>query len=344
VTATANVERLNHLLELVLDWCHGRVLQKMHAQILKTLQPVPENAILQFQTAGRRAEQVLLHVHAEPCKPWTLLLLARRLGLKLRWRPSLCRHGCAFATHFEMKQLRARSVCAFLEQLSNEGSFDPECKAMWARRIGNKGLLLRYAIFASTFLAIRDFFLISSLAKTEDRVVFAGLPGYARYALSDQGDLCCSGSAPAASSPWEQQLPPVSRNRTNDFQSLRGKQAEGSVEAQWRKLLRADLERNNPRDITRRRDAASAPKHSDLSKLACESCEKPSCGATVSSVLPMLVQGLWQPQGGCRPVAWWRQRRSSEPVLCSLAFRLLHRLPALYQHIAVAVGSILSRL
>lgn len=267
---------------IALERWQDHVLQKMRAQIPKTLEPLPHDEILPLQTAGLCAEQALLQALAEgpTWQPWRLSRLARSLKLPLHWRPSALRKwGCAFATHFHV-QLPARSVYAVLQHLSITGSLDPDCKAMWARPIGEQGTSLRYMVFASK-MAIRDFFLISRLAKTDGRGSVAGLPGYA-----EDADGSFSGSAPAASSPWEQQLPPASRNRTNEFEKLRRKRTDGTPEAQWRERLRATLERSNPTDVRRFRDAESTPHHSVLQKLACESCNRflDSCGATVCDV------------------------------------------------------------
>jgi len=255
------------------------VLKEMLKQIPRTLQPLPEFEILQLQAMGREAEKALLEALAEgpSWRPFRLSRLARRLKLPLCWRKSaLRRWGCAFQTHFSV-QSPSRLVYTVLQHLSISGSLDPDCKAMWARPIGDQGTSLRYVVFVSS-LAIRDFFLITRLAKTHGRGSVACLPGHAPSGLSEgrgsfsSGASRAAGSCPAASSSWEQRPQPASRDRTSEFQSLRRKQGDGTAEAQWREQLREALVHGNPSNVRHLRDAGLTPRNSGLLNQKCECC------------------------------------------------------------------------
>mmetsp|Transcript_4580 Transcript_4580/g.9110 ORF Transcript_4580/g.9110 Transcript_4580/m.9110 type:complete len:880 (+) Transcript_4580:51-2690(+) len=265
--------------KITIEKWQDHVLKEMHKQLPRTLQPLPEDEILQLQAVGREAEKALLKALAEgpSWRPWRLSRQARKLELPLFWRQSALRgRGCAFQTHFPV-QSPARFVYTVLQNLSVSGSLDLDCKAMWARPVDDQGTSMRYVVFSSN-LTIRDFFLIARLAKTDGRGPVACLPGYAQSLLSDEGVSSSCGSCLAARScpvtngPWEQRLPPATRNRTSEFQSLRGKQTDGTAEAQWRERLRETLAHSNPSNVRRLRDAGLTAQHSNVLNLKCDCC------------------------------------------------------------------------
>merc|ERR1712241_113141 len=97
-----------------------------------------------------------------------------------------------------------------------------------------------------------------------------------------QGHGSWSGSDVVAGRLLEQQLQPASRNRTTEFQSLKGKQTE-IVEAQFRERMRTTLERGDPTEVRRLKDAESA---------ACDVCHTKLCkarGSHEEDVSPLLA-------------------------------------------------------